>query len=166
MRLADNEGGAVQMVRGDGFLLPFADCQFDVVYSLGLIEHFESEKSRMLVAEHQRVCRKGGLVIVSVPNLLNLPHTLRKMILGRKYEYYPERSYTPKQLSRTLTSAGLRVKATDGLLPAWGIGMVPGGWRINALLNKTGIFPRLNEISSSEYRAMLGYMTYVVAEKP
>ena len=45
IELASRESSTVLMVRGDGFLLPFADENFDVVYSLGLIEHFSPKQS-------------------------------------------------------------------------------------------------------------------------
>ncbi|MGH9844747.1 MAG: class I SAM-dependent methyltransferase [Blastocatellia bacterium] len=159
------EGKAVSLIRGDGFWLPFADNYFDVVYSLGLIEHFRPRESQELVMEHTRVCKTGGIVIISVPNLYNLPHTFRKFILGEKYPYHPERSYTLKELRVTLTSAGLRLIAVDGMLPLWGVGMVPGGWRLIAALDRLGALKKVNQIGNPKWRALCGYMTYVVAEK-
>jgi SAM-dependent methyltransferase len=164
-QLAAAERGEVEMVCGDGFCLPFADGEFDVVYSLGLIEHFHSEQSGDMVAEHQRVCKPEGLVIVAVPNYLNLPHTLRKLILGKNYEYYPERSYTPRKLRKLLTSRGLRVIAMDGLLPLWGLAMISGSWRFIAVLDRLGISKKLNHLKNADWRANLGFMTYAVAQK-
>jgi len=158
--LARNENTSVQMIRGDGFCLPFSDGAFDVVYSLGLIEHFEPEESTALVAEHVRVCKDGGQVIVAVPNYLNLPHTIRKFMIGKDYEFYPERSFTPRQLKRILISAGLEFKEKDGVLPLWGVSMMDGGWRVTAILDRFGLASRLNDLKRSSWRANTGYMTY------
>jgi SAM-dependent methyltransferase len=165
LRLAEAERARVLVVQGDGFRLPFADGSFDVVYSLGLIEHFTPRESAELVAEHRRVCRTGGRVILSVPNLLNLPHTFHKMILGSRYQYHPERSYSPRQLRAVLEEAGLRVVAADGMLPLWGVAMVPGAWRLTAALARLGLAAQLDGLKSARLRAALGYMTFAVAKR-
>lgn len=164
-QLAKPEGTNVEMVGGDGFVLPFRDEIFDVVYSLGLIEHFDPEQSNALILEHKRVCKTGGLVIIAVPNFLNLPHTLRKFVLGGKYEYYPERSYTIKELKKALSTMGMRVIAEDGLLPLWGLRMFSFGWRITALLKRIGLHDKIEHLESPKRRALLGYMTYAIAVK-
>jgi len=46
--------------------LPFEDEEFDVVVATEMFEHVEKE--RMLLRECVRVCKKGGWVIVGVPN--------------------------------------------------------------------------------------------------
>lgn len=165
LRLAEAEGARVQLVRGNGFALPFADGSFDIVYSLGLVEHFRPAETAALVAEHRRVCRPGGRVILSVPNLLNLPHTLYKAVVGKGYRYHPERSFSPRQLRAVLEGAGLRFVASDGLLPLWGVGMIPGGWRVTAALSRLGLASRLNGLRSGRLRAAFGYMTYAVGER-
>jgi SAM-dependent methyltransferase len=165
IELADLESGNVKMIRGDGFRLPFDDDSFDVVYSLGLIEHFEKSESSALISEHVRVCKKDGTVIVAVPNLLNFPHTLRKWILGSRYEYYPERSYSPGELKSLILGQGLAIQETDGVSPMWGLAMFSGAWRLIAVLDRLGISKRLREIEKPGTRAALGYMTYAIAKK-
>jgi SAM-dependent methyltransferase len=157
--------GAVKMIRGDGFCLPFPDELFDVVYSLGLVEHFEYKDTEALIGEHFRVCRPGGTVIVGVPNLLNLPHSLRKAHLGKRYEYFPERSFTPWKLRKMLAKSGLKSITLDGLNSLWGLGMSPTGWRIVTILKRLGIEPLLHRIGSPAARACLGYMTYAIGRK-
>jgi SAM-dependent methyltransferase len=164
--MALRNGTAVRMVQGDGFKLPFPDEVFDTVYSLGLIEHFESIESESLIAEHVRVCRPGGRVLVSVPNLLNLPHTVNKLVLGKRYPFHPERSYLPSRLQSLLERNGLRIVAVDGLLPLWGLGMISWGWRLTALLDRLGLSARLKELKSQRMRAALGYMTFAIGERP
>lgn len=165
-RHAEAGGGELGLIRGDGFALPFPDGTFDVVYSLGLIEHFPPARSADLVAEHVRVCRPGGRVIVTVPNFWNVPHTLNKALLGPRYPYYPERSFTPSHLRTTLRRAGLRVTAGDGLLPLWGLAMIPGSWRVIAALDRLGLSRRIDAMRSPGVRALVGYMTLAVGERP
>ncbi len=164
-QLASDESGSVTMIRGDGFCLPFDDGVFDVVYSLGLIEHFSPDESIALTVEHARVCREGGLIIVAAPNFLNLPHTLRKWVLGSQYEYFPERSYTPGKLKRLTESAGTKAEVIDGVSPLWGLAMIPGAWRLTAALDRLSISKFLNGFQSPEWRARSGYMTYVIGRK-
>ena len=65
-------GATLRLLRGSGFALPIADSVFDVVMSHGVIEHYPPALARQMLAEHTRVCRPGGLVLVSVPNTLDL----------------------------------------------------------------------------------------------
>ncbi|MCX6707671.1 MAG: class I SAM-dependent methyltransferase [Candidatus Woesearchaeota archaeon] len=52
---------------GDCREIPYKSNTFDVVYSIGVVEHFdETDQS---IAEHIRVCKPGGKVIVMVPHL-------------------------------------------------------------------------------------------------
>jgi SAM-dependent methyltransferase len=162
---ASNESAKVNLIHGTGFSLPFEDSEFDVVYSQGLIEHFEVADTRNLVLEHVRVCKSGGKVIVSVPNLYNFPHTLKKGWLGKDYRYWPERSFTPAQLRGLLTEAKLNVVNIDGLMPLWVIHDHKYGWRFIAALQRLGLMDRINNLASPTWRSLAGYMTYAIATK-
>ena len=105
----------------EGERLPFADGSFDVVYSQGFIEHFPPDTSELLVAEHVRVLRPGGLVAVSVPNLLNPFHSWLKWREGSSYRFHPERSYTPRGLCELLERHGIRVMGQDGYGLFWSL---------------------------------------------
>ena len=54
-------------VIGDARKLPFPDNTFDLVYSLGVIEHFPETFSA--VTEHARVAKNGGHVLITTPHL-------------------------------------------------------------------------------------------------
>jgi SAM-dependent methyltransferase len=54
-------------VIGDARKLPFPDNTFDLVYSLGVIEHFPETSSA--VNEHARVVKNGGHVLITTPHL-------------------------------------------------------------------------------------------------
>jgi len=162
---ADLKSVTLHLVQGDGFRLPFTENAFDVVYSQGLVEHFKEDLTRELLLEHHRVCKPGGLVIVSVPNLWNLPHTMRKMLLREKYEYYPERSYTSKRLRKLLEDSGLKVTGVDGVNPLWALGLFTGWWRVLVVLDRLRLLGRINHMKRSSWRANTGFMTYAIARK-
>ena len=165
IELAKAESGKVRMILGDGFNLPFDEGAFDVVYSLGLVEHFEPKQTQALIEDHLRVCKPAGIVIVAVPNLLNLPHTLRKAYLGSRYEYAPERSFSPREIKRILASAGVESITVDGVNPLWGLGMSSLGWRIVDLLRRVGIAKLIDDVKSPSLRANIGYMSYAIGRK-
>jgi ubiquinone/menaquinone biosynthesis C-methylase UbiE len=52
-------------VEGDAFALPFPDKSFDLVYSLGMIEHYDKETQMKLIREQMRVARE--CVFIEVP---------------------------------------------------------------------------------------------------
>ena len=104
----------VDALKGDGFALPFKDGSFEVVYSEGVIEHFPVERSVQMLKEHARVCQPGGIVIVSVPNKFALVHSLTKRLLGPRFLFYPEASYSNSQLSGFMKQAGIRPIVKDG----------------------------------------------------
>ncbi len=111
---AQRNGASVQGVKGSGFCLPFADSTFDVVYSEGVIEHFTPKQSEGMLAEHVRVCRESGLVIISVPNRFAIFHSLAKALLRERFLFFPERSYSILELARMMTRAGLTILNRDG----------------------------------------------------
>lgn len=55
----------IDIINGSILDLPFEDNSFDVVCAFDVIEHVADDA--LAVAEMQRVCKKGGLVCVSVP---------------------------------------------------------------------------------------------------
>jgi SAM-dependent methyltransferase len=159
-------GAAAWLVQGSGFALPFSDFSFDCVISLGVIEHFPPPRARDMLSEHARVCRPGGRVIVSTPNSLDLVHTIRRLWLGRRYRYWPERSYAPWGLARELREVGLRPVGADGYAPLWSLRQVRSAYLLTATLHKLGLLRRLSDLSSPFLLSILGNLTLQVAEKP
>lgn len=56
---------------------------FDVVYSLGLIEHFSDR--RQIVANHVRLVRPGGYLVLGVPNLRGLTGWFMRILAPTTY---------------------------------------------------------------------------------
>lgn len=73
-------------VKASAFHLPFDDATFDLVYSTGMIEHYNKSETLQLVQEHSRVVKSGGYVMVKTPLLGRL--TARRFLAYlRKKEY-------------------------------------------------------------------------------
>ncbi len=57
-------------ILGDARSIPVASNSFDVVFSIGLVEHFRSEERLQIIREHARVAKRGtGLVFLQHPNM-------------------------------------------------------------------------------------------------
>jgi SAM-dependent methyltransferase len=84
------------IVSADGLSLPFPDDSFDVVYSLGLLEHFGLVDQRRLIREHARVARKSVLLHVpaDVPQM-RIVMWLNRRVWGRTGVWADEELFTP-----------------------------------------------------------------------
>jgi SAM-dependent methyltransferase len=102
--LADHVG----IVCGDALGLPFVSESFDVVYHQGLLEHFRNPE--MLLEENVRVLKRGGVLLVDVPQKYHyytvLKHIL--MIFGRWFAGW-ETEFTVGGLRRLVEDQGLEV---------------------------------------------------------
>ncbi len=57
--------------------LPDREQAFDIVYSVGLIEHFNVEDTRRCIQSHFELCCKGGLVLITFPTPTALYRIIR-----------------------------------------------------------------------------------------
>jgi SAM-dependent methyltransferase len=95
---------AGDVVCEDLFHSSLASDAFDVVYSSGLIEHFDDTAA--VVAEHVRLLKPGGVLVLMVPNLEGLQ--------GKVFEklapplWHAHRVFGPPQLAATLSDLGLK----------------------------------------------------------
>jgi SAM-dependent methyltransferase len=67
-----------RLVQGDIAHLPFGEARFDVVWSAGVLEHFDTRGRKQVLGEMVRVCRPGGRVVTIVPYARALLDTLAK----------------------------------------------------------------------------------------
>jgi ubiquinone/menaquinone biosynthesis C-methylase UbiE len=98
---------------GDLERLPFASENFDLVFSQGVLEHFPDPAAAM--REQARVLRRGGALVVDVPQKFNL-YTLRKrraMRAGR-WPWGWETEYSVGELRAWAPRFGLEVLAAVG----------------------------------------------------
>jgi len=152
--------------------LPFRSGSFDLIYSMGTIEHFPEHG--VAVKELFRVLKPAGTAIIGVPNTLDpFLRPLLVCVLQRLglYAYGMEKSFTPRALRRLLESAGFRVTAQTGIL------FLPGWLRMLDLLCHTR-FPRLAPVTGWLVRPFAwvyrrvpsvrrhGYLIACVMDKP
>jgi len=98
---------------GDAFSLPFPDETFDVVFHQGLLEHFRNPDD--LIAENVRVLKKGGLLLVDVPQKYHY-YTLIKHILILLNKWFAgwECEYSIAKLESLLRKHSLKVVKSYG----------------------------------------------------
>ncbi len=114
--------GGLHAALGDVRCLPFAGESFDLVYSMGTIEHFAD--SRGAAAEILRVLKPGHRAIVGVPNRMDpflRPLLVSALSAVGLYDYGYERSFTRAQIRAVLQSVGFVVVAEPAILfiPGW-----------------------------------------------
>ena len=124
-RAAFTREAPLRAAAADVRALPFRDGSFDVIYSMGTIEHFD--ETEQAVQEMARVLKPGGRAIIGVPNrsdpfLRPLLATVLQAV--GLYAYGYEKSYSRRALREMLERAGFNVVAETAIL------FIPGGLRM------------------------------------
>jgi Methylase involved in ubiquinone/menaquinone biosynthesis len=148
--LATEEQINVYAVGGNAFALPFYDETFDIVFHQGLLEHFRKKEAELLIRENVRVLKKGGLLLVDVPQRYHI-YTIMKHILIAMNKWFAgwEREFSIGELEGFLRSIGLQPVYRYG---EW---MYPSLFYrvIREILIKAGIklplYPRLSRFTSN-----------------
>ncbi len=98
----------VSPVGGNAFSLPFPDGAFDIVFHQGLLEHFREKEALNLLKENVRVLKKGGILLVDVPQRYHI-YTLMKHILIGLDKWFAgwEREFSIPELDKLLRSLGV-----------------------------------------------------------
>lgn len=118
---ARRQGLEVHLVQADALAMPFREGTFEVVFHQGLLEHFRDPQP--LLTENARVTRRGGRVVVDVPQTFHLYTVMKKIMIAFGVWFAGwETQFTPAQLERCLRRTGLEVRRSYG---DW---MVPGLW--------------------------------------
>ncbi len=165
-------GHAPALLRADIRELPFAPDSFDVVYTMGTIEHID--EYRQALQELQRVLRPGGRAIVGVPHKWNLflrPLMVWVLDAFGQYLYAPEKSFSAGELRKDVEGTGLRVVERTGILT------LPGVLRMADLFLYTRGIPlyRLTPLLLAPFQYLethwrwpgrFGYLLTVIADKP
>jgi len=117
---------------GDLFQIPYPDNYFDVVFNEGVIEHYSLRNNANYIdafKEMIRVTKKGGKIIIAVPNWYNFPHTLYKWALnklGKKYIYGYEKSFRHSELLKLYLEFGLTEIEMSAFYPEHGFYRLSG----------------------------------------
>jgi hypothetical protein len=75
-------------------------CEADLVFSIGLVEHFDTEGTRKAVVSHFEALRSGGLAIISFPTPTILYRTARRSLeAARMWQFPDERPLLSSEVS-------------------------------------------------------------------
>lgn len=138
-----------------------ASDSFDVVWNIGVIEHFYDNGKKLLINEMLRMAKPGGLVIILVPNSwcwqFQLIQAWQKFRGTWLYGF--EDDMSPRRLSRLCTEMGL----SECVEALYAYDPIEGWYR----------FPKISRIVSFgfnklEYhlkRSLMGFMSVLVLRK-
>jgi len=82
---------AAKIHHGDLFTFEPEDGLYDIVFSLGVVEHFRD--IRPVIRRHVDLAKPGGLVVIEVPNHAGLNGWLLKRVDQQVYEAHNRMSY-------------------------------------------------------------------------
>jgi len=87
LRVAGVEGNVIH-----GNLLTYQPhMQWDIVFSMGLIEHFSD--TAMVVSKHLKLLRKGGYLVLGIPNHRGFYGSIMRMVDHEKYRVHNRMGY-------------------------------------------------------------------------
>ncbi|MBL7206055.1 MAG: class I SAM-dependent methyltransferase [Candidatus Aenigmarchaeota archaeon] len=151
-----------QFICGDVKKLPIAQGSFDIIVSLGVIEHID--RPDKIINEFYRVLKKGGKCFITVPNALSthpITSLLSKMI--GKWDLGREDIYSQRRLKTLMGSAGFEDVKT-GIVPT---GHMLGSFPLYIPLIGRKIFNFLYRISYMIEckQSKLGFFCFAIGEK-
>jgi len=121
--------------------LPFLENTFDLILSLGVIEHFKNPIP--LLKEMRRVLKPDGLLFLEVPNRKGFGRTKKWMEMSRrKFGYHDY--YTCGELSVIASKANLKVKKAYFTDFSWGVRIWYKNYITTAYLSNKGILKYIN----------------------
>ncbi len=152
-------------------LAPGLQGRFDVAFSFGTVEHFRYPQRFLAAKAHVDLVRPGGIIIISVPNILFFPHEILKILLQKKGEWHLgyEGAFVRNELFRLGKSLGLED------IKVQGSAFVSDIYRYFLIFQRTRIFKiffrlRIKPIStkdlSSPWDNLLGADLFLMGRKP
>lgn len=131
---------SLNLIAGDVARMPFESNSFDLYYSGGVVEHFESGPYEALREAH-RVLRSNGVLLITVPYF----SPLRKLLSLAKQDSWKrvaepgedgkdrsdgrvffQYAYTRREFRQLLEASKFRVIDTQGFAILWGLSELPG----------------------------------------
>jgi len=114
--------GRSRFVLSDLRQIAFRDNSFDLLYSMGTVEHFS--EYRLALEECHRVLKPGGRAVIGVPNKFDpFLRPLLVWLLTRLslYAYGFEKSFSFRELEALLRETGFEIEGRTGILflPGW-----------------------------------------------
>ena len=96
---------------------------FDLVFSIGLIEHFDKSGTAKAIASHFQLCKPKGMVLITFPTPTLLYKLIRRMAeFARIWRFYDERPLNFEEVITECSKFG--IKKHNSIL--WAIGLTQG----------------------------------------
>lgn len=126
-KLTKSNGVKVKTVKADCRKMPFDDNSFDLVFSVGLLEHFKNPLP--ILREQIRVVKKGGRILIDVPQKYNLYTLVKQWRMWRgKYALGWETQYSVADLKKMLEGENVKIESFYGRESALTV-KLPLSWR-------------------------------------
>lgn len=77
----------INFILGNIFSMPFKKDKFDLVWNIGVIEHYKLSEIKLIIEEMSRVCKKNGVIAIGIPNLYSGP--IIKALLLKLFKFIP-----------------------------------------------------------------------------
>jgi len=113
-------GAQGKLVQGDFFKVDLPRNSFRVIYSLGVVEHFEDPTPYF--RRSYELLEPGGVAATVIPNMAGMAGKAQRWASARVYDLH--RPFTPEQLDRFQTAAGLRARLAPRPLGVFSLGVV------------------------------------------
>ncbi|HJW96780.1 MAG TPA: class I SAM-dependent methyltransferase [archaeon] len=126
--------------------------EFDLVHSEGVIEHFRGEYRQAILDAHSKAAKRGGKVLVIVPNMKCPPYRVGKYLAEKAgtWIYGNEYPYSKKELEFRMRKSGLKIERLQGAEVAFS-----PGWLFSPMWQKSpGVLKR--SIGSKANRTVAG----------
>jgi SAM-dependent methyltransferase len=164
-------GSKLSLVNADIREVPFAPESFDVVYTMGTIEHIAEYRDAM--REIHRVLRPGGIALIGVPykwDIFLRPLLVAVLEAFNRYPYAPEKSFSARELRRDIEGIGLKVTRRTGILALPGVLRMADLFFYTRRIPLTGLLApiiRAFEFAETRWRwpGNFGYLLTMVARK-
>ena len=139
--------------------LPFPGEYFDVVISLGLVEHFRNPEP--VLHEFTRVLKVGGILITETPNKLNLIFTIYKISNRKKLVW--EHWWGPRDLIREIQKIpDLKFERfTSSIIFPWYSSTLVA----NRISHSLGFHKFVSEVEHKRVFKKFGHLMFVAAVK-
>lgn len=154
------------LIHGDIFNMEFPDSTFDVVLSLGVLEHFENYSIQVkAINEHKRVLKEGGVLLITVPYfsifraLFHVPYkTIVSLVrkLRGETEFFTEYRYRKSTFKKIIERNNLKVidVVFDELLPPYNFGLTVGSPISKYFVAKDGVQYKLNNFGIRFFKTL------------
>lgn len=124
LAMFENKYGQFSEARAlEGNVLEMSSLQADIVFSVGLIEHFSFDDVIRVVETHFRMCNPGGVVLITFPT----PTWLYRLIRGGAEMFnmwgFPDETPLPIPFVQSIMERFGEIKVTRTL---WGTGLTQG----------------------------------------